>query len=183
MEAACVRSARNLLEIIKREGDRKARRETKIKWRKEMEKSYLQQADRGTFVLWPLSRACTHESMCLHRHILCMCVVFIAVCLYVSVSLDDLWFVFTLPYFGPACRHWRMNDKLRTSIGLTLAPVVPRCPPAQRQESSSDKYIRKIHQQKHFLRGRMPNSLHFTWKLSFHCITIDLWPLVKKNCR
>lgn len=51
MEAACVRSARNLLEIIKREGDRKARRETKIKWRKEMEKSYLQQADRGTFVL------------------------------------------------------------------------------------------------------------------------------------
>lgn len=48
MEAA---SARNLLEIIKREGDRHARRETKIKWRKEMEKSYLQQAERGTFVM------------------------------------------------------------------------------------------------------------------------------------
>lgn len=44
-------SARNLLVIIKREGESKARGETKIKWRKEMEKSYLQQADRGTFVM------------------------------------------------------------------------------------------------------------------------------------
>lgn len=55
--------------------------------------------------------------------------VFIAVSLCVSVSLDDLWFVFTLPYFGPARCHWRMNDKLRMSIGFTPAPVVPRCPP------------------------------------------------------
>lgn len=48
--AACVASARNLREVIKREGDREARSETKIKWRKEMEKSYLQQANGGTFV-------------------------------------------------------------------------------------------------------------------------------------
>lgn len=50
MTGACVPSARNLREVIKREGDSEARRETKIKWRKEMEKSYLRQVNRGTFV-------------------------------------------------------------------------------------------------------------------------------------
>lgn len=47
---ACVPSARNLQEVIKREGDREASRETKIKWRQEMEKSYLRRANGGTFV-------------------------------------------------------------------------------------------------------------------------------------
>lgn len=51
MAGACVPSARKLQEVIKREGDSEAKRETEIKWRKEMEKSYLQQANRGTFVM------------------------------------------------------------------------------------------------------------------------------------
>lgn len=49
-EAECVPSARKPQEKIKRERNREARRETKIKWRKEMEKSYLQQANGGTFM-------------------------------------------------------------------------------------------------------------------------------------
>lgn len=66
---------------------------------------------------------------------MCVCVraVFICVrgCLCVSVSVNDLWFVFTVPYFGLACRHRRMNDKLRMSIGFTRAPVVPSPPPGR----------------------------------------------------
>lgn len=175
MEAACVHAIISLLEIIKREGDRKARRETKRSGGKKWKKVICSRPTEARLWCDPCPAACTHESMCLQRHILCMCAVFIAVCLCVSVSLDDLWFVFTLPYFGPACRHWCMNDKLRTSIGFTPAPVVLRCPPAQRQESSSDEYIRKTHQQKHFFRGRVPTNWHFTWKMfiSSH----HVWPL------
>lgn len=97
--------------------------------------------------------------------------VFIAVCLCVSVSLNDLWFVFTLPYFRPDCRHRRMNDKLRMSIGFTPAPVVPGCPRAQWQESSRDEYIKKhINRNTYWGAGRptaniLPDNIYFiaTW--------------------
>lgn len=107
--------------------------------------------------------------------------VFIAVCLCVSVSLDDLWFVFTLPYFRPACRHRRMNDKLRTSIGFTPAPVVPGCPRAQWQESSRDEYIKKHINRNTYWGGGgptvniLPENIYFiaSW------VTFDL--LLKKG--
>lgn len=59
----------------------------------------------------------------------CVCVFMcVSGCQRVSVSVNDLWFVFTVPYFGLACRHRRMNDKLRMSDGFTQAPVVPHSP-------------------------------------------------------
>lgn len=107
---------------------------TKIKWNKEMKKKrYPHHTERNMLWCDPCLAPRTHKSICLQRYTLCMCVrtcvcVCVRGCLCVSASVNDLWFVFTMPYFGLACRHRRMNDKLRMSIGFTRAPVVPRSP-------------------------------------------------------
>lgn len=169
MAAECIPSARNPQEKIERERNREARRETKIKWRKELEKSYLRQASGGVFMTWPVS-GCMYTWKHVSAETYFMYVlVFIAVCLRVSVSLDDLWFVFTLPYFRPACRHRRMNDKLRMSIGFTPAPVVPCCPAAQWQESSRDEYIKNTS-----IEIRILDAQQSTFYLK---ICIQGWPL------
>lgn len=80
--AACVPSARNLREVIKREGDKEAKRETKIKWRKEMEKTYLQKGQRRH--VCDVTRVPPHVHM---KACVCRDIFYVRVCVYRCLSV------------------------------------------------------------------------------------------------